>query len=78
MLHGMFSPPSSFSFTAGELSEPLHMARVFSMHNSGSSPLVLQGVGIGGGSCEEYGFAVAHCQQPITIKQNSSHTIEIT
>ena len=54
------------------------MRRVFQMHNSGPTPLTLQGVGLGGGACQEHGFAVPHCKRRITIKQNSSQKIEIT
>ena len=54
------------------------MTKVFRMQNSGSTPLTLHMVGVGGGGCEEHGFAVANCDKEVVIKPNKTKRIEIS
>ena len=54
------------------------MTKVFRMQNSGSTPLTLHMVGVGGGGCEEHGFVVTNCDKEVVIKPNKTKRIEIS
>ena len=66
------------SSTVGPHSEPLKMTKVFRMQNSGSTPLTVHMIGVGGGGCEEHGFAVTNCDKELVIKPNMTKRIEIS
>ena len=54
------------------------LTKSFQMHNAGSTPLNLLSVEVGGGGCEEHGFAIANCDRQISIPPNKTKTIEIS
>ena len=62
----------------GVLSEPMKMSRVFSMHNSGATPLTLYLAGVGAGGREEGGFSVVNYHREIMIRPNKTKSIEIS
>ena len=57
--------------------EPMKMSRVFTMYNSGSTPLTLYLVGVGEGGREDGGFSVLNYHREIIIKPNKTKSIEI-
>ncbi len=56
----------------------MKISRVFSMYNSGSTPLTLYLVGVGDGGREEGGFSVFNYHREIIIKPNKTKSIEIS
>ena len=68
----------SIPFIAGPLSEPMKISRIFSMYNSGVTPLTLYLVGVGAGGREEGGFTVVNYNREIIIKPNKTKSIEIS
>ena len=69
--------PLSLHTLVGPQPEPLKMTKVFRMQNSGSTPLTVSMIGVGGGGCEEYGFSVTNCDKELVIKPNTTRRIEI-
>ena len=74
----MKTSPFLHLYAAGPQTEPIKLTKVFRMQNSGSTPLTLHMVGVGGGGCEEHGFSVTNCDREITIKPNKTKRIEIS
>ena len=57
--------------------DPLTLSKSFWIHNSGSTPLTVRSMSVGGGECEEHGFSVVNCEKEVTIKPNKTKKIDI-